>query len=167
MVAVCPLRDGPDVSRCGCGPRGCSSKGSIRCRWPEGCGSVRNRPTSGGGDGGPAVRRRCCRKGQAGSACRLNPAQLDRLAAALDEGLSAYGWEQDRRWTLGRITTLIGRMFHVRYTLRGTSYLLHRLGFAPQVPAHRAAERDATDLAAGKKLAAASGAWICFADEAG
>ena len=26
-----------------------------------------------------------------------------------------------------RVTTLIGRLFHVRYTLRGTSYLLHRL----------------------------------------
>jgi hypothetical protein len=30
----------------------------------------------------------------------------------------------------------------VRYTLRGTSYLLHRIGFTPQVPVHRAAERD-------------------------
>jgi hypothetical protein len=33
---------------------------------------------------------------------------------------------------------LIGRLFHVRYTLRGTSYLLHRIGFTPQVPVHRA-----------------------------
>ena len=31
---------------------------------------------------------------------------------------------------------------HVRYTLRGTSYLLHRIGYSPQVPVHRAAERD-------------------------
>jgi hypothetical protein len=30
------------------------------------------------------------------------------------------------------------RLFHVRYTLRGTSYLLHRIGFTPQVPIHRA-----------------------------
>jgi transposase len=33
-------------------------------------------------------------------------------------------------------------MFHTRYTVRGVSYLLHRLGFSPQVPAHRAVERD-------------------------
>ena len=33
-------------------------------------------------------------------------------------------------------------LFHVRYTLRGTSYLLHRIGYSPQVPVHRAAERD-------------------------
>jgi transposase len=32
---------------------------------------------------------------------------------------------------------LIGRLFHVSYTLRGVSYLLHRNGFTPQVPAHR------------------------------
>jgi putative transposase len=38
--------------------------------------------------------------------------------------------------------TLIGRLFHVRYTLRGTSYLLHRIGLSLQVPAHRAVERD-------------------------
>ena len=31
---------------------------------------------------------------------------------------------------------------HVRYTLRGTPYLLHRIGFTPQVPAYRAVERD-------------------------
>ena len=63
----------------------------------------------------------------------------------------------------------------MRYTLRGTSYLLHRIGFSPQVPVHRAAERDeaaiaawrARDLGEGTRLAAATGAWICFEDEAG
>ena len=47
-----------------------------------------------------------------------------------------------------RVTTLTGRLFHVRYTLRGTSYLLHRIGFTPQVPVHRAAERDEAKIAA-------------------
>jgi transposase len=41
------------------------------------------------------------------------------------------------RWTLARVAELIGRLFHVSYTLRGVSYLLHRSGFTPQVPAHR------------------------------
>ena len=49
---------------------------------------------------------------------------------------------EDQRWTLERVTTLIGRLFGVRYTLRGTSYLLHRIGSPPQVPVHRAAERE-------------------------
>ena len=57
-------------------------------------------------------------------------------------GPAAWGWGEDQRWTLARVTTLIGRLFHVRYTLRGTSYLLHRIGYSPQVPVHRAAERD-------------------------
>jgi putative transposase len=81
-------------------------------------------------------------KGPGGAACRLNAGQVARLRAALDGGLAAWGWEQDQRWTLARAAALIARLFHVRYTLRGTSYLLHRLGYSPQVPVHRAAERD-------------------------
>ena len=53
-----------------------------------------------------------------------------------------------RKTGLARVTALIGRLFRVRYTLRGTSYLLHRIGFSPQVPAHRAAERDEAAIAA-------------------
>ena len=79
-------------------------------------------------------------KGPGGAACRLGGAQLGRLRAALEGGPAA--WDQDQRWTLARVTALIGRLFHVRYTLRGTSYLLHRIGFTPQVPVHRAVERD-------------------------
>jgi transposase len=81
-------------------------------------------------------------RGPGGSVCRLSPAQLETLRAALQAGPAVYGWDEDQRWTLARVATLIGRLFHVRYTLRGTSYLLHRLGFSPQVPKHRAVERD-------------------------
>ena len=80
--------------------------------------------------------------------CRLSGAQLSRLRAALEGGPAAWGWDQDQRWTLARVATLIARLFHVRYTLRGVSYLLHRLGYAPQVPIHRAAERDEDAIAA-------------------
>src|ERR1039457_5756203 len=37
---------------------------------------------------------------------------------------AAWGWGEDPRWTLARVATLVGRLFHVRYTPRGTSYLL-------------------------------------------
>src|SRR5215831_15340554 len=67
---------------------------------------------------------------------------------AAESRRAAWGWDQDQRWTLARVTTLIARLFHVRYTRRGVSYLLHRLGYAPQVPAHRAAERDEQAIAA-------------------
>jgi transposase len=72
-------------------------------------------------------------KGPGGAGCRLNREQLARLRAALDGGPAAWGWDQDQRWTLARVTTLIARLFHVRYTLRGTSYLLHRSAAPPRL----------------------------------
>jgi transposase len=87
-------------------------------------------------------------KGPGGATCRLSDAQLGRLRAALEAGPAAYGWSADQRWTLARVATLIGRLCHVRYTLRGVSYLSHRMGYSPQVPAHRAVERDEDAIAA-------------------
>ena len=87
-------------------------------------------------------------KGPGGSACKLDEGQLARLGAALEAGPAACGWDQDQRWTLARVAALIARLFGVDYTLRGVSYLLHRLGFTPQVAAHRAAERDEDAIAA-------------------
>lgn len=90
-------------------------------------------------------------KGPGGSACRLDEARLARLAAALDQGPAAHGFDEDQRWTLARVAELIARLFGVRYTLRGTSYLLHRMGFSPQIPAHRAVERDEQAVATWRK----------------
>lgn len=81
-------------------------------------------------------------KGPGGSACRLDDRRRARLAQALEQGPAAHGFGEDQRWTLARVAELIARLFHTRYTLRGVSYLLHRMGFSPQVPAHRAVERD-------------------------
>jgi transposase len=81
-------------------------------------------------------------KGPGGSACRLDEQRQARLAQALEQGPAAHGFDEDQRWTLVRVADLIARLFHTRYTLRGVSYLLHRMGFSPQVPAHRAVERD-------------------------
>jgi putative transposase len=81
-------------------------------------------------------------KGPSGTDCRLTGEQLDQLAAFLQEGPAAYGYVEDQRWTLARVADLIAVRFRVRYTLRGVSLLLHRMGFSPQVPAHRPVERD-------------------------
>lgn len=96
-------------------------------------------------------------KGSSGSSCRLDQSRLDQLADALEQGPAAHGYVEDQRWTLARVADLIGRMFHIRYTLRGVSYLLHRMGFSPQVPAHRAVERDERAIAAWRKEAWVSG----------
>ena len=86
-------------------------------------------------------------KGPGGAVCRLSGAQLERLRAALEAGPAVWGWAEDQRQPLERVAALAGRLFHVSYTVRGTSYLLHRLGFTPQVPVHRAAERDEDAIA--------------------
>jgi putative transposase len=86
-------------------------------------------------------------KGPGGSACRLDEGQLARLRAALEAGPAAHGWAEDQRWTLTRATALVMGLFGVCYTLRGMSFLLHRLGFSPQVPVHRAVERDEAAIA--------------------
>lgn len=106
-------------------------------------------------------RRRWCAEGEAGLAskgpgglsCRLDQPRLDRLAAALEQGPAAHGFGEDQRWTLARVADLIARLFHTRYTLRGVSYLLHRMGFSPQVPAHRAIERDEQAIATWRREA--------------
>jgi len=62
--------------------------------------------------------------------------------ALLDAGPAAHGWDEDQRWTLERVCELVAERFGTRYTLKGMSLVLHRLGWSVQVPAHRAAERD-------------------------
>ncbi|WP_435226155.1 IS630 family transposase [Streptomyces sp. Tue6028] len=104
----------------------------------------------------------------------LSEAQIARLDGELERGPLAHGWA-DQRWTLARIKTMIGRLFHVSYTVEGTWRLLKRHGWSWQQPARRALERDDDavegveegDLAAGKSTAAEREAWILFEDEAG
>ncbi|MEU6587621.1 winged helix-turn-helix domain-containing protein [Nocardia sp. NPDC046763] len=81
------------------------------------------------------------------SVCRLSDEQLRRLASLLDDGPAAHGYDTDPRWTLARVRALVAREFGVEYSLKGISLLLHRLGFSPQVPTHRAVERDDTAIA--------------------
>ncbi|MEU5876398.1 winged helix-turn-helix domain-containing protein [Spirillospora sp. NPDC047279] len=74
-----------------------------------------------------------------GNPCRLNTGQIELLKTELNRSLAAHGWDEDQRWTPARIATLINELFAVDYTLRGVSYLMHRIGWSPQVPLHRAA----------------------------
>ena len=73
---------------------------------------------------------------------RLSPQQWTRLELELGKGPLAHGFAGDQRWTLGRIKTLIGKFFHVGYTVEGTWKLLRRHGWSCQVPVRQAMERD-------------------------
>jgi transposase len=90
-------------------------------------------------------------KGPQGLPCRSSAGQIQLLQAELSKEPAAHGWDEDQRWTPARITVLIKELFAVEYTLRGTSYLLHRIGWSPQVPIHRAVERDEEAIAAWRK----------------
>ena len=89
-------------------------------------------------------------KGAGGARCKLARAQLDVLAAVLEAGPAAQGWE-DQCWTLARIAEVVWRLFKVEYTLAGLDLLLHRIGWSVQVPARQAAERDEAAIAAWKE----------------
>lgn len=84
--------------------------------------------------------------GRGGSDCKLSADQQKQLAEMLDEGPVLHGWD-DARWTLARVAEVIERRFEVIYTLRGVSYLLHRVGYSRQVPTRRAIERDPEAIA--------------------
>jgi putative transposase len=73
---------------------------------------------------------------------RLSAGQWARLEAELRRGPLVHGFEDDQRWTLKRIKLLIGRMFHIGYTVQGVWKLLRRHGWSCQVPVRRALERD-------------------------
>ncbi|WP_225101955.1 winged helix-turn-helix domain-containing protein [Streptomyces sp. CoH27] len=72
---------------------------------------------------------------------KLSEVQVARLERELERGPLVHGWA-DQRWTLARVKTLIGRLFHVSYTVEGTWRLLRRYGWSWQQPARRAIERD-------------------------
>ncbi|MGW7201441.1 IS630 family transposase [Streptomyces chryseus] len=114
-------------------------------------------------------------RGPSGSRCRLSPRSLEKLAAYLEQGPAAHGWVEDQVWTASGVATLIGRKFHVSYSVSGATRLMHRLGFSPQVPARRVAERDEQAVTVWKEATWAEvkgpgrpgGGYICFEDEAG
>jgi putative transposase len=72
---------------------------------------------------------------------RLSPRQWARLELELGKGPLAHGFAGDQRWTLGRIKTLIGKLFHVGYTPEGVWKLMRRHGWSCQVPVRQAMER--------------------------
>jgi len=78
---------------------------------------------------------------------RLSAGQFARLEAELRRGPLAHGFADDQRWTLKRIKVLIGRLFHVGYTVQGVWKLMRRHGWSCQVPLRRAVERDEEAIA--------------------
>ena len=81
---------------------------------------------------------------------KLSGQQWARLEAELRKGPLVHGFASDQRWTLGRIKTLIGRLFHIGYTPEGVWKLMRRHGWSCQVPVRQALERDEDAVAVWK-----------------
>ncbi|MFL6117037.1 MAG: winged helix-turn-helix domain-containing protein [Catenulispora sp.] len=91
-------------------------------------------------------------RGPLGQRSKLSEKSQVKLAAMLEEGPAVHGWDEDQVWTGARVAKLIGRKFHVSYSPEAARDLMHRLGFTPQRPARRAAQRDEAVVAAWKEL---------------
>jgi transposase len=97
---------------------------------------------------------------------RLSPRQWQRLESELGRGPLAHGWDDEHQgWTLARIKLLIGRLFHIGYTIQGVWKLMRRHGWSAQVPVRRAIERDDASIEVWKaqvwpKVKASRHTWV-------
>jgi putative transposase len=89
------------------------------------------------------------RKGKAALAAKPAPGRPAKLSAKgrrqlerwLLKGARAAGYETDL-WTCPRVSELIAERFGVKYHVDHVCRLLHGLGWSPQKPQCKAAERD-------------------------
>ena len=89
------------------------------------------------------------RRGEAGVRAKPAPGRPSKLGAQhkrrlerlLLKGAQAAGFDTDL-WTCPRVTEVVERRFGVRYHVDHVGRLLHELGWSPQMPTRRAAERD-------------------------
>ena len=106
---------------------------------------------------------------------KLSGQQWARLEAELRKGPLAHGFAGDQRWTLGRIKTLIGKVFHVGYTAEGVweadapARLVLPGPGAPGARTRRCRGRgvEGRGVARYKSAARDLGAYVRFEDEAG
>lgn len=76
-----------------------------------------------------------------GRPSKLNVRHKRRLEALLIKGPVAAGFHTDL-WTCPRVAKLIKQRFGIDYHVDHVGRLLHDLGWSPQKPTRRAAERD-------------------------
>ena len=81
------------------------------------------------------------RKKARGASPKLSKGQQAALREILLQGAAAYGYDTDL-WMLRRVAEVIRKEFGVSYNFRSLGDVLHRMGFSPQKPKRRAAERD-------------------------
>lgn len=108
-----------------------------------------------------------------GRPSRFTPDQQEQLRTLLREGAVQHGFPDDT-WITRRVAEVIGRNFEVWYHQDHVRKVLRRLGFTPQRPDRRAAERNEHRIASWKEQVApeleikvAEGATVVYVDEVG
>ncbi|WP_189010802.1 IS630 family transposase [Deinococcus malanensis] len=108
-----------------------------------------------------------------GPSARLTSVQHEHLRTLLREGAKHHGF-RDETWTTRRVVELIGRHFDVWYHHDHVRKVLRQLGFTPQMPDGRAAERNELRIASWKEQVVpelekkvAEGATLVYLDEVG
>ena len=86
----------------------------------------------------------------AGVAGEAEPAAVGPAGQELRRGPLAHGFAGDQRWTLGRIKTLIRRLFHVGYTPEGVWKLLRRTAGPARSRCGRRSSATRTPLRCGR-----------------
>jgi transposase len=77
---------------------------------------------------------------------KLKPQQQRRLLAALKQGPRRFGYAPSG-WTGPLVRDLIQRLCGVQYHVDYIGPLLHKMGWSPQKPEHRARERNERAIA--------------------
>jgi transposase len=88
---------------------------------------------------------------------RLDEEDFARLETEPRRGSGAHGWEEDQRWTLARVRTLIQRLFKVSSTVTGVGKLPRRHGWSSQVPVRGASGSDCGGASVGTRIGAGLG----------
>ena len=85
-----------------------------------------------------------------GSQSRLSNEQINLVPEYLSHGAEAYGFRGEV-WTCARVGKVIEQEFAVTYDKSHVSRLLKGLGWTPQKPIERAAQRDEADISRWRK----------------
>src|SRR6185503_2859094 len=80
-----------------------------------------------------------------GAPARLTASQKCSLSDLLAHGAEAHGFRGEV-WTCRRVAAVIAQEFHVRYHRAHVARLLRDLGWTPQMPLQRAAQRDEAEI---------------------
>jgi transposase len=86
-------------------------------------------------------------KGPSGPDPKLSDEQLGRLQVRLEQGPAAAGYGEDQRWTLAQGGGVDRDDVPPARGITTAWQAMRRLGYTPQLPIHRAVERDEAAIA--------------------